>query len=110
MIMPRPTKFVPLSEQPLPRVVLIDFNLAYLVDHPRYAWAAPKWKLASLPINLLEIWWSRIASEYAEWLPKWYEEDEKQKNEWLLRQFKRKEANEYASLRRNHRFDPKLIE
>jgi len=70
MLVPRPQQHVPLSEQPAPRVVLIDFNFSVVYDRvtleSRPQVPLPK---AELPENPLQEWFGVDSHDYTPWLP-----------------------------------------
>lgn len=65
----------------LPRVVLVDYNLAHIFSHPA------RDDLESLPANPASVFWEYdISDEFPGWVPhEW--EDTRLQNEWLLSRF-----------------------
>ncbi|KXJ91915.1 hypothetical protein Micbo1qcDRAFT_161960, partial [Microdochium bolleyi] len=103
MLVPRPTAREPLSAQPTPRVVLIDFNLAVACDRVKHEHSPPLPPPESeLPDNPLQDWWDREAYDFEGWVPEWYETDDKRRSEWLLEQFARANASKWRPLYKNH--------
>lgn len=111
MLVPEPTKLVPLSQQPLPRVVLIDFGLAVVYDRIKLkdARVLPQ-PTYPLPDNHLQDWWHRSAYHFSGRVPDWYEEDDQRCKGWLIEQFGGKNARNWAPLFKNHRLDAEDIE
>ncbi|KAI0188889.1 hypothetical protein EV127DRAFT_433240 [Xylaria flabelliformis] len=95
MIVPSPRETMP----PLyvPRVVLIDYNIAVVFKHTKYR-RHPHQDL-SLPRNPAEFYWSSPPDDFQGWVPtKWYNEDQRTYQEWLLSRFGGKHASRFAPI------------
>ncbi|KAI0546721.1 hypothetical protein F4679DRAFT_404206 [Xylaria curta] len=100
MLVPSPRKTPPLS---MPRVVLIDYNIAVVFEHTKYK-RHPHQKL-SLPRNPAEFYWSSPPFEFQGWVPtKWYNEDQRSYQEWLLARFGGKHASRFAPIEKKLEF------
>ncbi|KAH7038280.1 uncharacterized protein B0I36DRAFT_77716 [Microdochium trichocladiopsis] len=111
MLVPRPKKFVPLSEQQQPRVVFIDYNLSTVVSKLAEPYRYPYTDTChDLPDNPLQKWWTGGACDYRGWVPEWYETDEERRGEWLLQHFGREKLANYAPLYDNGALPPKVFE
>lgn len=90
---PRNTILVPWPQtntptEPLPRVVLIDYNMAEVRDPPGRA----------LPLNPMELFWRAPPLDFRCWIPIAFYEHRKLWQEWLVHRFGGEESRElYAS-------------
>ncbi|KAI1738462.1 hypothetical protein F4680DRAFT_424858 [Xylaria scruposa] len=102
MLVPSPHEAMPPLS--MPRVVLIDYNIAVVSEHTKYG-RHPHQDL-SLPMNPAEFYWSDLPLEFRGWFPaRWYKQDRRSYQEWLLSRFGGKNANRFAPIQDKLEFD-----
>lgn len=106
-LMPVPAPQEMNDPQPLPRVVLIDYNIAEIYERSKTGrW---EWQDHELPQNPAELYWNRSAEiwDFRYWLPKRFRIFYKRVQQvWLLEQFCGERTASYHPLERELEHDP----
>ncbi|KAI8947920.1 hypothetical protein F4801DRAFT_559114 [Xylaria longipes] len=101
MLVPSPRETMP----PLcvPRVVLIDYNISIVFEHTKYRRHPHQDR--SRPTNPAEYFWSGPPLDFHGWAPaKWYHQDRRSYQEWLLARFGGKHAGRFAPIEKKLEF------
>ncbi|KAJ1323484.1 hypothetical protein MN608_11639 [Microdochium nivale] len=87
-----------------PRVVLIDYNAAVVLEHTlRGRLGEPA---HDLPRNPADFWWEESLPELAGWVPDWWYQDDNRRKQWLVSQFVDGRSGDFAPPRRTRRSPP----
>ncbi|KAI0977592.1 hypothetical protein F4678DRAFT_413518 [Xylaria arbuscula] len=94
------------SQRSLPRVVLIDYNIAIVFEHTKYG--RRRCQDLSRPPNPAQFFWRNGFLEFYGWAPvKWYESGQGKQSyrKWLLAKFEGNNANHFAPIDRKLELD-----
>lgn len=80
-----PAEVPMISSLPLPRIVLIDYNMS--VVHSLTVQGKHRHSSLPLPVNPMQLWWGIPLYEFTGWVPHEWHETPRLKREWLKQRF-----------------------
>ncbi|KAI1299438.1 hypothetical protein F5Y03DRAFT_365970 [Xylaria venustula] len=94
------------SQHSLPRVVLIDYNIAVVFEHTKYG--RHRVQDLSFPLNPAQFFWANGFLEFYGWAPvEWYERSQGKQSyrKWLLAKFGGNNASHFAPIEKKLELD-----